>query len=396
MTDVFVVGARRTPIGAFEGTLSSVSATDLGAVAIRSACESAGVPTAALDHVLMGNVLQAGVGPAPARQAMIKAGVPAHVPAVTLNKVCGSGLAAVIDGARLIRSGEADLVVVGGMESMSNVPFQLPSARRGLRLGHAQLRDGLLQDGLWDPTADAHMGMLGERCAEAFGLSRADQDSFARRSYERARAAQAAGSFSAEIVPVELTERSGSGRVRGHIDVDEEPGRVDLDKLTRLRPAFKEGGTITAGNASSIDDGAAALVLASRRAVERHELTVLGRMTSHAAAALPPEDFASAPIPAIQKALDRAGLRPNDVDLYEINEAFAVVPIAAIKALDLDDARVNVRGGAVALGHPIGASGARIVVTLVHAMAQRHARRGIASICIGGGEALTVVLERNG
>jgi acetyl-CoA C-acetyltransferase len=338
----------------------------------------------------MGCVLPAGQGQAPARQASIGAGVPASVGAVTVNKVCGSGLKAVVFGANAIATGEHDVVVAGGMESMTNAPFLLPKAREGLRLGHAQVIDSLIQDGLWDAYKNVHMGDCGELCAKEKGITRADQDAFAAESYRRALAAQAAGKFKGEIAPVEVAARKGPPTI---VDTDEEPGRGDIEKLSSLRPAFQKDGTITAGNASSINDGAAALVLADADVAAKHGWKPLARIVGAAGHAQAPEWFTTAPAGAIEKLLARVGWKKNDVDLWEINEAFAVVSVANNRMLGLDPAKVDVWGGAVALGHPIGASGARVLVTLLAALRDGNKKRGVASLCIGGGEGIALAVE---
>jgi acetyl-CoA C-acetyltransferase len=388
--EVFIVAAARTPIAAFQGALARVPATRLGACAIQAALERSGLPAEHVDEVFMGNVLSAGLGQAPARQAAIYAGLPDRVPATTVSKVCGSGLSAVLLGARSILCGDNQLVMSGGMESMSNAPYLLAKARGGYRMGHGELLDGMIVDGLWDPYHNIHMGIGGERCAREFNFDRAAQDEFARESYERARRAQREGSFAAELAPVTLRERSGEQRV----DRDEEPERTDLSRMASLQPVFEAGGSITPGNASKINDGAAAVLLASGEAVRRHGLTPLARIVAYGGHAQQPDRFATAPVFATRVALERADLRSSEIDLWEINEAFAVVTMACTRELELDPQRVNVHGGAVALGHPIGASGARILTTLVHALKARAATRGVATICIGGGEALSVVIER--
>jgi acetyl-CoA C-acetyltransferase len=388
---VFIASAARTPVGAFLGALSQVAAPTLGAVAIAEACKRAGVSASLVEHVFMGSALTAGVGQAPARQAAFGAGLEAHTPATTVGKVCGSGLEAVILGARAIALGEASLVIAGGMESMSLAPYVLPKARTGQRLGHGELIDSMIRDGLFDPYGHFHMAHAAERCATELGIGRDAQDAFARRSYERARAAEAAGSFDAEIAAVEIASK------RGQVDVvrkDEEPGRADLDKLASLKPAFASDGTITAGNASKINDGAAALLLASEATVKTHGLTPLARIVSYAHHAQKPEHFPTAPVFAIDKALSRAALTHEDIDLFEINEAFSVVALACMQLAKLDPDRVNVHGGAVALGHPIGASGARILTTLLFAMRTRGLARGLCTLCIGGGEANAMIVER--
>ncbi len=388
--EVFIVAAMRTPIGSFQGALSSVSAPRLGAVAIEAAVRQAAIDKAVIDEVFMGNVLSAGLGQAPARQAAIYAGVPKDVPATTISKVCGSGLAAVVHAARSIACGDNQIAIAGGMESMTNVPYLLPRARSGYRMGHGQLIDGMIQDGLWDPYHDVHMGSGGELCAREFDLNRAAQDAYARESYARARKAQSDGAFAAELAPVRVKQ----GKREELVSSDEEPGRTDLGRMDSLKPVFEADGTITPANASKINDGASALVLASAEAVRKHMLKPLARIVSHGGAAQEPQRFATAPVFATRRALERAGLTADDVDLFEINEAFAVVAMACTRELGLDPSRVNVRGGAVALGHPIGASGARILTTLVHALVARGEKRGVATLCIGGGEALAMVVER--
>ena len=389
MPEVFIVAAARTAIGSFQGVLARVPAPRLGAVAIRAAVERAGIAAEQVDEAFMGNVLSAGLGQAPARQAAIYAGLPERVPATTVSKVCGSGLQAVLLAARGILCGDNQLVVAGGMESMSNAPYLLPKARGGYRMGHGQLVDSMILDGLWDPYNDLHMGIGGERCAREFGFDRAAQDEFARESYARARASQAAGDFAAELVDVPVK----IGSKEQQVGLDEEPGRADLSRMAELSPVFEAGGTITPANASKINDGGAALVLASGEAVRRFNLTPLARVVSYGGFAQAPDRFATAPVFATRRALERARLSTADIDLFEINEAFAVVTMACMRELELPRERVNVRGGAVALGHPIGASGARILTTLVHTLKQRALKRGVATICIGGGEALAVVVE---
>jgi len=387
----YLVGAARTPIGGFGGALASLSAPELGAAALRAAIERAGVSPATVEQVIMGNVIAAGLGQAPARQAGIGAGLPPAHGALTVNKVCGSGLMAVMLAAQAIRLGEAQVIAAGGMESMSRAPYLLPQARQGQRLGHGRVVDAMILDGLWDPYHDFHMGSAAEQTARALAIGREAQDRFAAESYRRAQASIAEGRFRAEIVPVTAT----GGRGPATVDTDEEPSRIDFDRLPGLRPAFEAGGTITAANASTIADGAAALVVASEEAVRRHGLAPRARIIASAVAGRAPEDFPVAPIDAVRKVLAAAQLTAADVDLFEVNEAFAVVVLAAIGALGLDPARVNVNGGAIALGHPIGASGARVLVTLLHALEQRGLRRGLATLCLGGGEAVAMVIERD-
>jgi acetyl-CoA C-acetyltransferase len=388
---VFIASAARTPIGAFLGALSSVRAPDLGAAAIRGALARARLAPDAVGEVFMGNVLSAGIGQAPARQASIYAGIPNTVPTTTVSKVCGSGMQAVILGARAVALGDADLVVAGGMESMSNVPYYLEKARSGYRMGDGKIVDGMIYDGLWDPYGNVHMGSCGDKCAAEYGFTRAQQDEYAAESFRRALSAQKEGQFDAEIEPVSIPSRKGDPE---KVKADEGPAKGDPSRFAGLKPAFSKEGTITAANASGINDGASALVLASEKALAQHGLQPLARIVGYGAAAQAPEWFTTAPAKAIDGTLAKLGLRKEDIDLFEINEAFAVVAMVCAKLCGLDLAKVNVRGGAVALGHPIGASGARILTTLLHAMKDRGSKRGLASICIGGGEALAIVVER--
>jgi acetyl-CoA C-acetyltransferase len=388
---VYIVSAARTPIGSFLGTLSSVRAPELGAVAIRGALSRAKLAPEAVEQVFMGNVLSAGVGQAPARQAAIFGGIPNTVPATTVSKVCGSGLEAVILAAKTILLGDAEVVVAGGMESMSNAPYYLDRARTGYRMGDAKLVDGMILDGLWDPYGNVHMGTCGDRCALEHNVTRAEQDDFANESFRRALAAQKEGFFDAEIEPVPVSQKRGDPVA---VKIDDGPGKGDPSKFANLKPAFSKDGTITAANASSLNDGASALVLASENALKRHSLVPLARLVGYGGVAQAPEWFTTAPAKAIDETLSRLGLGKRDVDLYEINEAFAVVTMVCARLSGIDPERVNVEGGAVALGHPIGASGARILTTLLHAMQRRGDKRGLATLCIGGGEALAVVVER--
>jgi acetyl-CoA C-acetyltransferase len=378
-------------MGSFQGSLSSVSTPDLGAVAIRGAIEKSGVDVQAIDEVIMGCVLPAGLGQAPARQAALKGGVPQGTPCMTINKVCGSGLKAVMLAAQSIRCGDAEVVIAGGMENMSQAPYLLPTARTGMRMGHQKAIDSMVHDGLWDPYNDYHMGNAAELCASEYKCTREMQDEFATQSYAKAMAAQAAGAFKDEIVPVSIPQRKGDPIV---VDQDEEPARGNPSKFGRLRPAFDKQGTITAANASSINDGACALMLASADYAKKHNLPVLAKFVGATQHAQAPEWFTTAPAYAIQKLLDRHELKADDVDLYEVNEAFSVVSLAVNEIVKLPADRVNVYGGAVALGHPIGASGARILITLLHALQHKEAQRGLASLCIGGGEAVAVLVER--
>ncbi|MFI5289939.1 MAG: thiolase family protein [Polyangia bacterium] len=391
MREVVIVGAARTPIGSFQGALAALKAPELGAIAIKAALERAGLRPNEVDEVLMGCVLQAGIGQAPARQAAIFAGLPKETPCTTINKVCGSGLKAVTLAAQAIANGDADRIVAGGMESMSNVPYYLPAARAGMRLGNSTCVDGLVNDGLWDVYNNFHMGSAAELCAREKKIDRKAQDDYAAESYRRALAAQKSGRFRAEIVPVEVKQRRGEPK---RVDSDEEPGRGDIEKLPSLKAAFEKDGTVTAGNASSLNDGASAVVLCAREVAEKRGLKILARVRSFAQAAQAPEWFTTAPAVSIERALKKAELSTNDIDLWEINEAFAVVAIVNNQLLGLDPKRVNVNGGAVALGHPIGCSGARLLTTLVYEMIARDVKRGCASLCIGGGEAIAMIVER--
>jgi acetyl-CoA C-acetyltransferase len=388
---VYIVGAARTPIGSFLGSLSPVSAPRLGAAAIEAALVRARVALELVGEVFMGNVLTAGVGQAPARQAAIYAKIPNTVPATTVGKVCGSGLQAIIFGVKTVALGDAEIVVAGGMESMSNAPYLMPAARSGARMGNATMLDSMIHDGLWDPYGNVHMGNCGELCAREFKFSREAQDEYAKESFRRSLAAQREGMFAAEITPVSVPQKKGDALL---VKEDEGPPAGKPEKFATLKPAFQKDGTITAANASPINDGASALVLASEKAVKEHGLEPLGRVVGYGGAAKAPEWFTTAPADAIKATLAKLSLGVEQIDLWEINEAFAVVPMAVAQLCGIDLQKVNVRGGAVALGHPIGASGARVVTTLVHAMKDRGARRGLATLCIGGGEALALVVER--
>ncbi len=391
MREVWIVGAARTPIGSFAGSLAAVSAAKLGATAIKAAMERSGVPADQVDDVYMGCVLPAGQGQAPARQAVIYAGLPNSTPCTTVNKVCGSGIKTVMLAASQIRAGDADVVIAGGMESMSQAPYYLPGARDGYRLGHAQVVDGIIKDGLWDVYNDFHMGNAAEICAKDKGITREAQDAFAAESYRRAQAAVAAGVFKDEIAPVTIVGKKGEQTV---VDTDEEPGRGNPAKFAALRPAFDKAGTVTAANASSLNDGAAAVVLISGEKGRALGLKPLAKIIAFATHAQAPEWFTTAPIFAVEKAVAKAGLKVADIDVFEINEAFSVVSLACGQGLNVDPAKVNVHGGAVALGHPIGGSGTRILVTLLHNLARANKKYGVASLCIGGGEAVALVIER--
>jgi acetyl-CoA C-acetyltransferase len=386
---VYIVAARRTPIGAFQGVLAPLTAPQLGAAAVRGALERSGVSGEQVDEVLLGCVLPAGLGQAPARQAALGAGIPARVPATTINKVCGSGMKAAMIGCDAIRAGSARVVVAGGLESMTNAPYLLPKARSGYRMGHGEVLDHMFYDGLQNPYDGALMGHFADITARKYGFSRAEQDAFAAESVRRALLASESGAFGAELVAVTVKSRKGEQVV----DRDEPPYNCDLEKIPQLKPAFAKDGTVTAASSSSIADGAAALVLMSDSAMRAAGSTPLARVVAYASHAHEPEWFTTAPAGAIQRALKLASWRSQDVDLYEINEAFAVVTMAAMRDVDLPHEKVNVNGGACALGHPIGASGARIMTTLVHALRSRKLQRGVASLCIGGGEATAIALE---
>ena len=386
-----IASAVRTPMGSFRGVFSSIPATKLGSQAIAEAMKRINLRPDRVDEVYMGCVLSAGLGQAPARQASIGAGIPNSVGATTINKVCGSSLKAVIMASQAIALGEARIIVAGGMENMTRAPYLLEKARQGYRLGHAELVDSLVKDGLWDVYNNFHMGKGGELCAAKYRLTRNELDDFALESYRRAREAIAMGTFKQEIVPVEVPQKKGPLLA---VADDEEPNRVDLKRLRELKPVFQEEGVLTVGNSPSCNDGAAALVVMAEEEATSLGLTPMARIVGYAAAALAPEWFTIAPIDAIQLALKQTGLSLGDIDLFEINEAFSAVSLAINRELGLDPKRVNVNGGAVALGHPIGATGARILTTLVHAMEARDVRRGLASLCIGGGEALAMIVER--
>lgn len=386
-----IVSAVRTPMGSFNGIFSQVSATKLGSLVIAEALKRAHLPPDRVDQVYMGCVLSAGLGQAPTRQASIGAGIPHSIGATTVNKVCGSSIQTVIMAAQAIALGEASIVVAGGMENMTRSPYLLEKARQGYRLGHAELVDSLVKDGLWDVYNNFHMGNGGELCAAKYRLTRNELDDFALESYRRAREAIASGIFKQEIVSVDVPQRKGPVLT---ITEDEEPNRVDLSRIRELKPVFQDDGVLTVGNSPSCNDGAAALVVMTEEEAVRLELTPMARIVGYAGAALAPEWFTIAPIKAIKRVLKKTDFTVGDIDLFEINEAFSAVSLAINRELGLDEKKVNVNGGAVALGHPIGATGARILTTLVHAMAARGARRGLAGLCIGGGEALAMIVER--
>ncbi len=390
MKGAVILSAVRTPIGSFLGALSPLKATELGIISAVEAIKRAQIDKSDVEQVIFGNVLTAGEGQAPARQVAIGAGLRKETGCVTINKVCGSGLFSVVLASQAIALGDAEVILAGGMESMSNAPYLLERARTGYRMGNSEIIDSMIKDGLWDVYNQIHMGECAEMCAKKYNFSRTEQDEFSIRSYEKALRAQKEGFFSDEIIPVEVQQKKEVKKV----DMDEEPGRVDLKKIGTLKPAFVKDGTITAGNASKINDGASAVVVASEDYAEKKKIKPMAKIISYATHGEAPEWFTIAPVGAIKKAVEKAGLALKDIDLFEINEAFAVVTMAAIKELNIDEKRVNVNGGAVALGHPIGASGARILTTLLHAMKQRDGRYGLASLCIGGGEAIAMVVER--
>src|SRR5262245_27976199 len=390
MKDIVVLSAARTPIGSFLGKLAGLSAPALGSIAIRGALERAGVAPGEIEQVIMGNVLQAGEGQAPARQASLGAGIPDSVPCITIHKVCGSGMRAVMDAANAIQAGEYELAVAGGMESMSNAPYLLERGRTGYRMGNAQLVDSMIKDGLWDPYKDTHMGNCAELCVSKYKFTREEQDAFALESYRRAQDASNRCITGEEIFAVDVPRKKGDPE---RIEKDEEPFAAPLDKMPTLKPAFQKDGSVTAANSSKINDGAAALVVASAERARSKEHSPIARIVAYSGVAQAPEWFTTAPVGAIQKLLAKTGLSVSDIDIWEINEAFAAVAMAAIRELSLDPAKVNVRGGAVALGHPIGASGARILTTLIHALRHEGKKRGVAAICIGGGEATAMLVE---
>ena len=389
MKEVYIVSAVRSSLGSFGGSLSGLSATKLGAIIVKAAVEKAGIKPEAVNEVFLGNVLSANLGQAPARQASIFAGIPNTVPCTTINKVCASAMKAVMIGAQTIMLGDNDVVVAGGMESMSNVPHYVPGMRKGTKLGNGKLVDGLINDGLWDVYNNYHMGSAAELCSRELKISREEQDRYAVQSYKRSAAAVEAGRFKDEIVPVEIKTRKGDIVV----DTDEEFTNVKFDRIPTLRPVFEKDGTVTAANASTINDGAAAMILMSKEKVDELGVKPIAKLIGYGDAAHEPEWFTTAPVKAIPKAIKKAGLKASDIDYYEINEAFSVVALAAIKTLNLDEAKVNVNGGGVSLGHPLGASGARIIVTLINVLKQNGGKYGVASLCNGGGGASAVVIE---
>ena len=389
--EVVIVSAARTALGSFLGGLSTIPAPQLGAAAIKGALERAKLDPAKVEQVIMGNVLSAGVGQAPARQALIAAGIPQSSGATTINKVCGSGLQAVALARNAIIAGESECVVAGGMENMSLAPYIMPEARTGLRMGNKPFVDSMVSDGLWDVYNNFHMGSAGEMCAKEFKFTREEQDKYARRSFERAQEAIKSGAFNKEIVPVAVAQRKGDPVP---FETDEGPGKADFAKMGTLKPAFDKNGTITAANAATINDGAAALVVTSKEFADKNGLKPLARIVSVGYHAQAPEWFTTAPVEAMKNALKKANLKVSDIDLWEVNEAFAVVAMAAAKGVEIPEDKMNVLGGGISLGHPIGASGARILTTLLHALEARNLKRGVAALCIGGGEGIAMIVER--
>lgn len=390
MENVVIVSAQRTPVGSFQGQLSTIAAPKLGSIAIKAAIEKAQIKFSDIEEVIMGEVLTAGVGQAPARQAALFAGISNSAHCLTINKVCGSGLKAVMLGSDSIRLGNAKIVIAGGQENMSMAPHLLENSRGGYRMGSVQMVDSMIKDGLWDPYNNFHMGNAAEICSREFSFTREAQDQFAIESYKKAHAAQAAGLFKSEITDVVIESKKGPQTV----SVDEEPTKAMFDKMPGLKPAFEKEGTITAANASKINDGGAALVLMSESEAKKRNLKPLAKIVSYGTFAQDPKYFTTAPVGAIKKSLEIASLKISDIDLFEINEAFANVTMAAQKSLEIPMEKINVHGGAIAIGHPIGASGARIFTTLIHSLHTRNARRGLATLCIGGGEAVSVVIEK--
>lgn len=393
MREVVIVGAARTPIGSFGGSLSSLSAVDLGVIAAKEAMNRAGIKPEMVDEVLVGNILSAGLGQNPARQIAINSGIPDTTPAMTINKLCGSGLRTVSMATQFIMLGDADVILAGGVESMSNAPYILPNARWGYRMGDGKIVDSMIKDGLWDAFNDYHMGITAENIAEQWGLTREEQDEFALNSQLKTEVAQKSGRFKDEIVPVVIPQKKGDPII---VDSDEYPKHGStFEKLAKLKPAFKKDGTVTAGNASGINDGGAMLVLMAKEKAEELGIKPLVTIKSYASAALDPSIMGYGPVPATRKALERAGLTADDLDLVEANEAFAAQSLAVVKDLGLNPEKVNVNGGAIALGHPIGASGARILITLIYEMQKRNSKTGLATLCIGGGQGTSIIVERS-
>ena len=389
MKKVVIISAKRTPIGSFGGSLASLTAGQLGSIAIKGVLEDSKISPELIDEVIMGNVLTAGIGQAPARQAALFAGLPEKTECMTVNKVCGSGLKSVMLAAQAIQTGNAEIIIAGGQESMSNTPYILDKARNGYRLGNGEVIDSLVKDGLWDVYNNMHMGNCAEACAKEFQFKREELDDFAINSYKKALEAQKSGRFKDEIIEIKVK----SGKEEFLVSIDEEPGKVKFDKIPALKPVFDKNGVVTAANASSINDGAAALLIMSEEKAKELGLKTLVEIVAQSSAAKAPMQFTTAPADSINKVLKKANLKISDIDLFEINEAFAVVSLANNKLLGLDNSKVNVNGGAVALGHPIGASGARVLVTLIHEMKKRNSTYGLASLCIGGGEAAALIVK---
>jgi acetyl-CoA C-acetyltransferase len=394
MEDVVIVSAVRTPVGKFQGSLAGFSATELGAMVVREAVRRAGIEPGQIDECIMGNVISAGLGQNPARQAALYGGLPPEVSALTINKVCGSGLKAVALAAQAIQTGNAQIVVAGGMESMSNAPYLLPQGRNGFRMGDAKVVDSMIRDGLWDVFNDYHMGLTGENVAEKHSITREQQDAFALESHRRANAAQIEGRFTSQILPIEIPAKK-KGEASGRFDRDESV-RADasIEALRALKPAFKKDGTVTAGNAPGVNDGAAAVVVMSARRADALGLTPMVHIRAQASSGIDPKWVMLAPVIGVRRVLEKAGWSKDEVDLYELNEAFAVQALGVVKELELDLANVNVNGGAVAIGHPIGASGARVLTTLIYEMVGRDAHRGVAALCLGGGNSVAMAVER--
>lgn len=390
MEDVVILSAKRTAIGSFQGAFSQTPAPRLGAAVIKEALKVAGLKPDQVDECIMGNVLSAGIGQAPARQAAIYADLPKSVECMTINKVCGSGLKSVMLAAQALQLGHANVIVAGGQENMTLAPHLLEKSRAGYRMGNAQITDSMIKDGLWDPYGDLHMGNCGELCAKEYHFTREQQDEFAIESYKRAQKATQDGSFKNEIVSVEIPD----GKATKKFETDEEPGKAKFDKIPELKPAFDKAGTITAANASKINDGASALLVTTASHAKKLGVKPIAKIVSQASFAQDPKWFTTAPVGAVKKALERAQLQTKDIDLFEVNEAFAVVTMAFMKDLNVDSSRTNIHGGAIALGHPIGASGARVLTTLLHALEKNKLKRGVATLCIGGGEGAAVVVER--
>lgn len=391
MKEVVIVSGARTPVGAFNGSLSSFTAPQLGAAAIKEAVKRAGIAPESINEVIMGNVLQAGIGQAPARQASLAAGIPDSVSCTTVNKVCGSGLKSVMYGAQAIQTGDVDIVVAGGMESMTNAPYYLKQARNGYRMGDGKIIDGMIHDGLWDPYGNKHMGNLAEMCGREYKITREQQDDYAKKSYELAIDAQKNGYFKEQIVPLEIKDRKGNVTV---VDEDEDPKKVNFEKAKTLKPVFDKEGTVTAFNASNINDGAGAVVIMSREKADELGIKPLAKIIAQATHSQAPEWFTTAPGYVVDKVCKKAGLTKNDIDLFEINEAFAVVSCAVNQIAGLDASKVNVTGGAVALGHPIGASGSRLLINMVYNLHRLNKRYGLVTLCNGGGEATAVIIEK--